>query len=994
MKKLLFASLAVAMGATCVWSLAACDTKRNDEEDAKTAQSAVNYIKTMYGKEDYAETDSSFQLPGKTSVGGNLYNVSWTVSTESTAINDITEYIQIGNELDEDYRITVTVERPTEDVEYTLTGTVKVGNQSKSVTIERTLKGLDQSDVFTVSQVLALDTTAFVSAKKSNTTNGKYYSTDGTTAAVVTIKGYVVDPGTFASTASYQNYNNIYIVNDYSADKDKDSEGAIQVYRVQPDGVFLKADGSTLLQKGDYVTFQGCIEYYSSKIQISYASGVDVKVTGLKRDSSDQGNVTAAMAAVKLASSYTAGEVDLPSTSCGANLTWALKSGTNVTINGTKMTVTNPDAETPVTVTVTIKSGSVQETKDITFTVVPTSTKGTAADPYNVAEVKAELDKLASGAYYQINGVDKEIYVTGIVVDAGAKNGTYGVKNVYIADSADADNSTWVLAYNINYGAAGSVFASGTLDVGDTITIKGYLKNHNGTKEICQSSSSVYPTLTALDKVQLTDAQKVERALNAVSATLVVTKAGETVLPESTVAGVTLVWSTTDTTYTVVGGTKLNVAELPATDATVQLLVTAQCGAVSENNTKTVTATIKADLPLTGEGTLANPYTVADVKALLAGVGNADSSTYYTGDGSTHVLVHVKGYVVVSGTWSSNNNNYTGVYIVDEYAVDKNAGSTDALQVYGLQGGTVMTLDATHAVPKGELITVTGYLQNRYGAYQVTYSSGNPTIVKTDGITDAVKVANAIAALDEIKIIEANAEGVALPESTVDGVTFTWSGTDTTYPVANNKITVPTLPAADTEVTLTLTVTCGDVTKTEEVKVIIAKSGSKQEVILTTLTFAPKEVNTSNYTSTVTITKNGQEWSITNFNNNASNGGWSSIKCGRNNGNASVANITTSKVVTGTVTKVTVTVAAATAGSVKSFKLLVSNNANMSNAVEVKPNRDTGDTTSIKAGTETFEIPEASQGANLYYQIVVDCAAGSKNGFVEISQVELKGYAA
>ena len=80
MKKVLSATLAIAMGATCVWSLAACNT-RDDEADAKTAQSAVNQIQQIYDKTEYAETTGSFTLHGKVSVN-ELYNVSWSVSSE------------------------------------------------------------------------------------------------------------------------------------------------------------------------------------------------------------------------------------------------------------------------------------------------------------------------------------------------------------------------------------------------------------------------------------------------------------------------------------------------------------------------------------------------------------------------------------------------------------------------------------------------------------------------------------------------------------------------------------------------------------------------------------------------------------------------------------------------------------------------------------------------------------------------------------------------
>ncbi len=70
-----------------------------------------------------------------------------------------------------------------------------------------------------------------------------------------------------------------------------------------------------------------------------------------------------------------------------------------------------------------------------------------------------------------------------------------------------------------------------------------------------------------------------------------------------------------------------------------------------------------------------------------------------------------------------------------------------------------------------------------------------------------------------------------LPVSKVSGATFSWAlAEDTTVAtLGGGKLTVATLPAANTEITLTLSVTCGEVTKTKTVKVTV-----KAEVVIPT----------------------------------------------------------------------------------------------------------------------------------------------------------------
>ena len=130
----------------------------------------------------------------------------------------------------------------------------------------------------------------------------------------------------------------------------------------------------------------------------------------------------------------------------------------------------------------------------------------------------------------------------------------------------------------------------------------------------------------------------------------------------------------------------------------------------------------------------------------------------------------------------------------------------------------------------------------------------------------------------------------------------------------------------------------------------------------------------SSYTDTWTATNDGFTVTIVNANNN--NNAWGYIKMGRKN-NASVGSITTQEVIDKPVSAVTLTIDALTASKINSLTLKTS----------------TDGTTYTEAGTfskatgdQTVEL--TAPAANLYYQIVADCASGSSNGLITISKVQ------
>ena len=130
----------------------------------------------------------------------------------------------------------------------------------------------------------------------------------------------------------------------------------------------------------------------------------------------------------------------------------------------------------------------------------------------------------------------------------------------------------------------------------------------------------------------------------------------------------------------------------------------------------------------------------------------------------------------------------------------------------------------------------------------------------------------------------------------------------------------------------------------------------------------------SSYTDTWTATNDGFTVTIVNANNN--NNDWNYIKMGRRN-NASVGSITTKEAIDKPVSSVTLTIDAITASKVNSITLKTS--------ADGKTYTDAGTFGKAK-GEQTVEL--ATPAANLYYQIVADCASGSSNGLITISKVQ------
>ena len=148
-----------------------------------------------------------------------------------------------------------------------------------------------------------------------------------------------------------------------------------------------------------------------------------------------------------------------------------------------------------------------------------------------------------------------------------------------------------------------------------------------------------------------------------------------------------------------------------------------------------------------------------------------------------------------------------------------------------------------------------------------------------------------------------------------------------------------------------------------------------------TFDYADSDEAVSGYTTTWTSTHNDFAWEVANFNRNSGNGGWDGyVKCGRKN-NASVAYVATKAAVSSKVCRATITIDALTASKINSITLY--------SGASVNARTNTLGTFTKATGTQTVNVAAASQTANLYYTIVFDCASGSSNGLLTLSNVSL-----
>lgn len=149
------------------------------------------------------------------------------------------------------------------------------------------------------------------------------------------------------------------------------------------------------------------------------------------------------------------------------------------------------------------------------------------------------------------------------------------------------------------------------------------------------------------------------------------------------------------------------------------------------------------------------------------------------------------------------------------------------------------------------------------------------------------------------------------------------------------------------------------------------------------LCYYPKiSVYTADFTYKLTET---ETFTISNFNNNNNSSSWTNyIKCGRKSVE-STGYVTTDFMVPSQLTSVELTIPAWTVSKVNAIELQCSSDKAEWQTI------DSHDATYDDATAQTLTLTAPAPAANLYYRIAFDCAAGSGNGLISLSEVKYFG---
>lgn len=236
----------------------------------------------------------------------------------------------------------------------------------------------------------------------------------------------------------------------------------------------LKGEGCDTLAVGDKITVTGNIVNYNGTIEFNSGCTLDAKTTATAEEIA-----IAEFAFVELAKQVTE-NFTLPE-----GITWTVKEGTAITIDGVNATVVRGDADATVVITGTLSG----HTRD--FTVVVKATDGGSVEPpvedvMTVAEALAAANALGKDEYSA-----EKVYVEGVIAeitkfDSGRSSYTFYIK--------DADGTDQLTVFSCKTTADIT-----KIYVGDTVKVYGYLQNYRGnTPEVTYQGDEnpVFVTLT------------------------------------------------------------------------------------------------------------------------------------------------------------------------------------------------------------------------------------------------------------------------------------------------------------------------------------------------------------------------------------------------------------------------------------------------------------------------------------------------------------------
>lgn len=425
----------------------------------------------------------------------------------------------------------------------------------------------------------------------------------------------------------------------------------------------LKGEGCDTLAVGDKITVTGNIVNYNGTIEFNSGCTLDAKTTATAEEIA-----IAKFAFVELAKQVTE-NFTLPE-----GITWTVKEGTAITIDGVNATVVRGDADATVVITGTLNG----HTRD--FTVVVKATDGGSVEPpvedvMTVAEALAAANALGKDEYSA-----EKVYVEGVVTEITRFDSDRSSYTFYIKDADGTDQLT--------------VFSCKTtaditkIYVGDTVKVYGYLQNYKGnTPEVTYKGDEnpVFVTLTrgtstiTVDAASSANAQVVELSA------------------ESGTNGTTFTFKVTvDEGYQIVS-VKVNGEVVTANAESVYtatisgnttIVVSTSLIGVTTNTVDAVIADMVADKGWTNGNKVENPFTLDEVISVSYTGGQNTGKYYdsgsniriYQGEDPTVTISAADGYVITSVTISYISNKtgtlvYESANIASDQTITLNAAS-------------------------------------------------------------------------------------------------------------------------------------------------------------------------------------------------------------------------------------------------------------------------------------------------------------------------------
>ena len=371
---------------------------------------------------------------------------------------------------------------------------------------------------------------------------------------------------------------------------------------------------------------------------------------------------------------------------------------------------------------------------------------------------------------------------------------------------------------------------------------------------------------------------------------------------------------------------------------------------IDSNTLENISLTAKWKITTDHEGTEDDPYSVDDALKIA---GTLSSGEYTE-------LVYITGVVTDAGTFDT--------YYRNDYICDKN--SKETILVYSCNISEIVDV-----IYVNDTVVVKGYITNYRGNTMEISSKGNSyaTFVSKE------------AGLSTITVSETSSEFAIINElSTMEGL----NGSSFTFKVSVTEgYEIVCVKVNGVEITPNNDVYTATISGNTIIFVETKVKGAKDPESIVSLTF-PDENKANNkissYEKNWTAKIGTYEWIITGFNNNSWNNGWTYIKAGKKD-TPGVANISTK--FAEIITSITITVDSIKTNYINSMKLIISENADGSNALEEI-------SLDLKKGVNEIKISKATK--NCYYILTFDINSNtSKNGTaMQISKVEYVGYKA